>query len=76
MAKQAKARTTPRDKVEALLRQNATTGPEQLYETGAFGGRNTVYDACSNGTIECFRMGKRIIIPTAPLRKKLGIEAA
>jgi hypothetical protein len=30
---------------------------------------------CGTG-IECFRLGKLIIIPTAPLRRKLGIEAA
>jgi hypothetical protein len=39
-------------------------------------GRNGIYAACATGEIECFRMGKKIIIPTAPLLRKLGIEAA
>ena len=39
-------------------------------------GRNQAYEACRCGEIESFRIGKKIVIPTAPLRKKLGIEAA
>lgn len=38
--------------------------------------RNSIYDACNKGDIECFRVGKKIAIPTAPLRRKLGMEAA
>lgn len=37
--------------------------------------RNGLYDALRRGEIESFRLGKRIIIPTAPLLRKLGIEA-
>jgi Helix-turn-helix domain len=54
-----------------------TISPEQLYAAKLFGvGRNSIYEACNTGEIECFRVGKKIIIPTAPLRRKLGIEAA
>ena len=78
MAKAAKARKTPRQKLEEVLRARATISPEELYaaSSGQMGGRNTIYDACERGDIECFRNGKRIFIPTAPLRRKLGLEAA
>lgn len=76
MAKQTKVRTTPRKKLEMLLTEHATVSPEELYATGAFAGRNSVYEACGNGTIETIRLGRRFLIPTAPLRKRLGIEAA
>lgn len=75
MTKAMKSAATSREKIAALLASKPTISPEELYGTGAFGGRNTVYDACGNGQIECFRLGKRIFIPTAPLRRKLGIEA-
>ncbi len=35
---------------------------------------NSAYDACNSGQIPCIRFGKRIVVPTAPLRKMLGIE--
>jgi hypothetical protein len=38
--------------------------------------RNPAYDACRSGQIPSFRIGKKIVVPTAPLRKMLGIEAA
>jgi len=75
MPRNAKAKRNPREKLETLLAHHATVSPEQLYETGSFGGRNTVYESCANGEIECFRMGKRIFIPTKPLARKLGMEA-
>lgn len=37
---------------------------------------NGIYEACISGEIESFRIGKKIVIPTAALRRKLGIEAA
>lgn len=75
MPRTSKSKGTAKEKLEKLLAEHATVSPEQLYETGSFGGRNTVYDSCTKGEIECFRMGKRIFIPTAPLRRKLGLEA-
>jgi excisionase family DNA binding protein len=38
-------------------------------------GRNAAYEAVRRGEIESIPIGKRRIVPTAPLRKKLGIEA-
>jgi len=43
----------------------------------AFGlGRNSSYEACRTGRIPSVRIGGKIVVPTAPLRKMLGIEAA
>jgi hypothetical protein len=39
-------------------------------------GRNAAYDACKTGDIPSIRIGGRIAVPTAPLRKMLGLEAA
>jgi hypothetical protein len=51
--------------------------PDELYRLKVMPvSRNAIYDACNRGDIECFRVGKKIIIPTAPLRRKLGMEAA
>ena len=38
--------------------------------------RNASYEAAKRGDIDTIRMGKRLIAPTAPIRRKLGIEAA
>jgi hypothetical protein len=68
----------------ARLLAKPTISPEELYLSGALSvGRNGIYDALkshlsspkSGNGIECFRVNRRIIIPTAPLRRKLGIEA-
>ena len=41
----------------------------------AFGlGRNSAYAACANSEIPSMRIGGKIVVPTAPLRKMLGIE--
>jgi hypothetical protein len=51
--------------------------PDQLFNSKLLPmSRNLIYAACNTGEIECFRVGKKIIIPTAPLRRKLGISAA
>ncbi len=43
----------------------------------AFGlGRNSSYTAVKNGEIPSIRIGGRIAVPTAPLRKMLGIDVA
>jgi hypothetical protein len=66
----------------ASLFEKPTISPEELYETGAMPlGINGIYDALhsylnspQSGTgIECFKVNRRIIIPTGPLRLKLGI---
>lgn len=39
-------------------------------------GRNAMYDAIKRGEIETMRIGKRIVVPTAPLRRRFGLDAA
>ena len=66
----------------ATLFEKPTISPEELHETGAMPvGINGIYDALhsylnspqSGSGIECFRVNRRIIIPTGPLRRKLGM---
>ena len=38
--------------------------------------KNATYEAIRRGEIESMRFGGKIVVPTAPLRKRLGIEAA
>lgn len=38
--------------------------------------RNSAYEGCRTGDIPSIRVGKRIVVPTAPLRKMLGLDAA
>jgi excisionase family DNA binding protein len=38
-------------------------------------GRNATYDAVHRGEIDTMRVGGRILVLTAPLRRKLGLEA-
>jgi hypothetical protein len=38
--------------------------------------KNATYEAIRRGDIESMRFGGKIVVPTAPLRKRLGIEAA
>ena len=50
-----------------------TISPKQLHEAKVLPlSLNGIYEACKAGEIENFRCGKKIIIPTAPLRKKIG----
>lgn len=54
----------------------ASISPAELYEAGILPlSRGAIYCACNNGEIECTRIGKRIVIPTAPLRRMLGIPS-
>jgi hypothetical protein len=36
--------------------------------------RNKAYEAAAKGEIPTLRFGKRIVVPTAPLRRMLGLE--
>ena len=38
--------------------------------------RNGAYDTARRGDVEVFRAGRRLKVLSAPLRRKLGIEAA
>ena len=62
--------------IEALL-ASPTISPEQLYLARILPlSRNGVYEAIKRGEIEAVEYGRKKAILTAPLRKKLGIEAA
>jgi hypothetical protein len=51
-------------------------GPDPLRQH-LFSPSGTDSNSPQSGTgIECFRINKKIIIPTGPLRRKLGMEAA
>jgi hypothetical protein len=83
MAGRRRAQRKKRRNVNIVdLLEKPTISPEELHETGAMPvGINGIYDALhsylnspESGTgIECFRVNRRIIIPTGPLRRKLGI---
>jgi hypothetical protein len=61
------------DDIGALLRRPGIS-PDELFESQAIPvSRNGIYDALNRGEIESFKVGRRIIIPTAPLRRKLGM---
>jgi hypothetical protein len=64
------------DKVKELL-EKPTITPEELYLSGVLHiGRSGVYQAISEGSVSSIRIGKKIVIPTAPLRRQLGIDAS
>jgi hypothetical protein len=73
MAKRA-ARLKPAP--EEILKRPSIS-PDELHKLNLMPvSRNAIYEACNRGEIECFRIGRKIIIPTAALRRKLGMEAA
>lgn len=37
-------------------------------------GRSSYYAAIKNGELPALRIGRRIVVPTAPLRRLLGLE--
>ena len=67
------------DKLEKLLSSKALTTVPKLHDHDFPAGLRQIYDACNShlrgesGGIECFTVSKRIKIPTAPLRRKLGL---
>lgn len=78
MAKAAKARPSAKETLVGLLNSKATVSPDELHKAagGQLGGRNSIYVACGRGELPAIRVGKRIMILTEPLRRKLGLEAA
>jgi hypothetical protein len=49
--------------------------PEELYAAGLLPvGRDAIYAACNTGEFKTIRRGRKILILTAPLRKKLGMQ--
>jgi hypothetical protein len=58
------------------LRNRPGISPDELLASNVFKvSRNGLYAAINRGDIESFRFGKKIIIPTAPLLRKLGIAS-
>jgi hypothetical protein len=61
------------DEVKVLL-DKPTITPEELYLSGVLqSSRNRVYQAINEGLVPSFRVGKRIVIPTAALRRLIGM---
>lgn len=58
--------------IEALLSKPTMTVMEMAKIFGM--SRNTAYAAVKNGDFEIITMGKRILVLTIPLRKKLGLS--
>ena len=72
MTNKAKAKAQGLDVLKRIA-----ISPDDLYRAHVLPMcRNAIYDACNRQDIENFRSGRKIIIPTAPLRRKLGIEGA
>jgi hypothetical protein len=58
---------------EALSRP--TISPQTLYRLRVMPiGLNGIYTALDNGEIQSFRRGRKYVIPTGPLRRKLGLS--
>jgi hypothetical protein len=63
---------------DEVLRRHAIS-PEELFQLDLMPlSRAGVYDACARGEFETFRIGKKIMILTESVRRKLklGAEAA
>lgn len=62
------------NEVKALL-EKPTITPDELYVSGVLQcSRNRLYELIAAGEIASIRLGKKILVVTAPLRKRLGIE--
>jgi hypothetical protein len=60
------------DEVKALLRRPTISVDDAALVLGI--GRNSAYAAVRNGDVESMAVGKRRLVLTAPLRRKLGIS--
>jgi hypothetical protein len=59
------------DKIAALLKKTPLTVPQAGEVFGL--PRNSAYEAAKRGDFEVVKFGKRMVVPTAPLRRKLGL---
>ena len=59
------------ERIAELLKKTTMTVPE----TGEVFGlpRNSAYEAAKRGDFEVIYFGKRMVVPTAPIRRKLGL---
>ena len=70
MAKPQKRQTS-----DQVLRRHAIS-PEELFQLDLMPlSRAGVYDACARGEFETFRIGKKIMILTESVRRKLKLSA-
>jgi hypothetical protein len=61
------------DNVRAILNRPTCSVEEWRKIFGL--SKNPAYEAVKRGDVPSIRVGGRILIPTAPLRKMLGLEA-
>jgi hypothetical protein len=53
-----------------------TITPDELHQSGILPlGRNGIYEAIKRGDLAAIEIGKKKAIITAPLRKRLGMDA-
>jgi hypothetical protein len=65
---------TEQERISALLQQPAITIPEAAGILRI--SRNSGYEAARKGELKTVNFGKRKLVPTAWLRRVLGMEAA
>jgi hypothetical protein len=61
------------NKIRKLLFEELTVSVEVAGKALTLS-KNPAYEACRSGKIPNLRIGKKIRVPTAPLRKMLGLE--
>jgi hypothetical protein len=62
--------------VSIPIRNSASVSGDELTQVFPIG-RNAAYEMVRRGQVETIRAGKkRKLVPTAPLRRKLGMEVA
>lgn len=64
-----------KEEARKAIYDETTVAPEHLIASKLLPvSRNSIYDALKKGDIENFRIGSKFVIPTAPLRRKLGLS--
>jgi Helix-turn-helix domain len=61
-----------KDEIRQILERPAITPADALMLPIS---RNGLYEAIRRGEIKSVKLGKKILVPTGPLRRQLGIEA-
>jgi hypothetical protein len=60
------------DELQEMLKQPTTTIPRAGKALGL--SKNSAYEAAKRGDIPTLRFNKRLVVPTMPLRRMLGLE--
>jgi excisionase family DNA binding protein len=66
-------RELEKDEIRQILERPAITPADALKVLPI--SRNGLYEAIRRGEIKSVKLGKKILVPTGPLRRQLGIEA-